>query len=207
MTKKKLKIKPLVEGTKSSPETVVAAPPTETPKVENQPITQSFKKEVENSSVGINPIVSAKSKLSISIKKPLPTQQQEVTEIKQENIILNESFSNEALNKAWKGYAQKEEDTHLKNTILNVTPQLLENNQISISVFNPDQQAKLQDKSYEIKSFLSQQLKNNQIKIDIQVTENENEFTPHTSRDKFEYMVEKNPSLNELVKNFNLRLD
>ena len=209
MTKKKLKIKPLVEEKKSSIEKIVTVPSTETPKTENQPIIQSSKKEVENSAWEKSSVASIKSKLSISIKNPLPTtQQQEVTEIKQKNnVILNESFSPEILNKAWKEYALKEEDAHLKNTILNVTPQLSENNRILISVFNPDQQAKLQDKSYEIKSFLSQQLKNNQIEIDIQVTENENEFTPHTSRDKFEYMKEKNSSLMELVKNFNLRLD
>ena len=206
--KKKIKIKPLVEGTKSSPEKVVTVPSTEIRKAENQTIIQSPQKEVENSVGEKTSVASIKNKLSISIKNPLPTQQQEVTEIEQENnVILNESFSPEVLNKAWKEYALKEEDAHLKNTILNVTPQLSENNRILISVFNPDQQAKLHDKSYEIKSFLSQQLKNNQIEIDIQVTENENEFTPHTNRDKFEYMKEKNPSLMELVKNFNLRLD
>ncbi|MDR0681028.1 MAG: DNA polymerase III subunit gamma/tau [Dysgonamonadaceae bacterium] len=122
-------------------------------------------------------------------------------------IVLEETFAQEDLVKSWKEYAIREEDAHLKNTILNVTPQLQENNLIRIPVFNPDQQRKLISKEKEIKDFLSSQLKNTQIRLVIEITEDSKEYVPYSNRDKFTFMAEKNPVLVTLVKNFNLILD
>lgn len=121
--------------------------------------------------------------------------------------LLNSPFTQGDLERVWHQYAETEDDVHLKNTMLNVKPQLQENNLIVVWVYNPDQQNKLWEKGDEIKQFLFQQFQNNQLSLDIRVTENKKEFIPYTNRDKFDYMVEKNPTLLNLVRDFNLRLD
>ena len=146
----------------------------------------------------------------ISIKKPTANDSAEVTSSKAEVLpepAQNENFVQEDLEYAWKEYAEKEEDTHLKYTVLNVIPRLQEDNRIEISVFNPDQQKKLQEKASIIKSFLAQRLKNAQIQLEISVTEDKKQYIPYGSRDVFEYMAEKNPAIISLAQEFSLKLD
>lgn len=151
--------------------------------------------------------VLTKNKLRISLKKTSVVQEEKKDTVQGEMSVLDNSFTQEDLTRVWKDCALLEEDAHLKNTMLNIVPQMKDANHILVAVYNPDQKDKLQNKGVEIKDFLAERLQNNQIKIDIQVTENKNEFTPYTNRDKFDYMSEKNPSLLNLVKDFNLRLD
>ncbi len=159
-----------------------------------------------------NPVEESKgiegSKLRISIKKPQQTTTvNNVSEdVSRKEIVLNEPFTQEQLERFWKEYATREDDTHLKNTILNVAPTLEEGNIIRVFVFNPDQQNKLQNRSAEIESFLADRLQNNQIRLEFLVTEDKKELTPYSNRDKLEYMAEKNPALLDLVRDFNLRL-
>ncbi|MDR0427603.1 MAG: DNA polymerase III subunit gamma/tau [Dysgonamonadaceae bacterium] len=208
--KKKIKIEPLKPSSEKSdiPETVEKEQPQAVADSRPSPVISTEEKK-EGQSIRANTSSLEKNKLRIPIKKTTTTttQEEKNAEEQENKKIFQESFSKEDLEKAWKEYASTEQDAHLKNTILNVLPQLLENNKILISVFNPDQQSKLQDKKEEMKDYLSRQLKNNRIELDIQITENKNEFIPYTNRDKFDYMIEKNPSLLTLVKNFNLRFD
>jgi DNA polymerase-3 subunit gamma/tau len=151
----------------------------------------------------------SKSQLRVSLKKPAsdkPDESVKESEMSKEPVI-DEIFTQENLEKAWKEYAEKEEDAHLKNTILNISPQLQEKNLIRIAVFNPEQQNKLTEKKPAIKTFLSQRLKNSQIELDILITEDEKQFIPYGSKDIFKFMADKNPALISLTKEFNLKLD
>jgi DNA polymerase-3 subunit gamma/tau len=188
--KKKIKIEPLTEAKKDV-------------EVKQEPQEQPVRKEVSTSEV------ISKSPLRVSLKKPVETQAGEENQgaDAQKKVVLNESFTQEDLEIAWKNYAAKEEDAHLKNTMLNVNPQLLENNCIRIDVFNPDQQRKLIDKAVEIKTFLAQQLQNTQISLEILVTEDEKQYLPYGNKNIFEFMAEKNPAILSLAKEFNLKLD
>jgi len=117
-----------------------------------------------------------------------------------------EAFTQEELEKAWKEYAKTEEDIHLKNTILNVRPQLLDKNRVQVAVFNPEQQSKLTEKEFLIKNFLSGQLKNHHLQLEIIVLEEQKQYIPYGNRDIFHFMADKNPSLISLAKEFNLKL-
>jgi DNA polymerase-3 subunit gamma/tau len=119
---------------------------------------------------------------------------------------LNEPFTPIDLEMAWKKYADKETDAHLKNTILNVTPQLPEANHIRISVFNPDQESKLKERAGDIKQYLTQQLRNTQIDLDIVITDDKNDYLPVGGKEIFQYMAEKNPAIIALAQEFNLVL-
>ncbi|MCC8145510.1 MAG: DNA polymerase III subunit gamma/tau [Bacteroidales bacterium] len=219
--KKKIKIEPLTKGNSDSSEKLL--PSSSVPEKKEKAL------EIQNTDVEVQPVrpqpqpqnqshISsqsssssqlAKNKLRISLKKTAVSSEEEKskTENKVEELVLSNVFTQEDLEKFWKEYALMEDDNHLKNTMLNIVPLLENDNHILVWVFNPDQQTKLQDKASNIKRFLAQKLQNNQIHLEIRVTENKNEFIPYTNRDKFDYMVEKNPSLLNLVKDFNLRLD
>ncbi|GHT74982.1 DNA polymerase III subunit gamma/tau [Bacteroidia bacterium] len=182
----KKKIKPVV----------LPATPTSTP-------TPTVNQEVPKAQV------ISKDNLRISInKKSLGNDSPEIpkTEVVPDTI-QEERFLPEDLERAWCEYAENEEDTHLKYTVLNVVPRLQDDNRIQIAVFNPDQQKKLQEKASTIKSFLTQRLKNARIQLDILVTEDKKEYIPYGGRDIFEYMAEKNLAIVSLAKEFNLKLD
>jgi DNA polymerase-3 subunit gamma/tau len=195
--KKKITIEPLV-------------PQEQTVLVEQKPTTPVQEKSIAEKPVAVKPVVSgplaANSPLRRSIKPASDQPEAKAPETETKNPVLNESFTQEDLEKAWKNYAGKEEDAHLKNTMLNISPQLQANNRIRIAVFNPDQENKLRNKVEEIKSNLSGQLRNTQIELEILVTEDEKDYIPYGGRDIFKFMAEKNPAIVSLAKEFNLKL-
>jgi DNA polymerase-3 subunit gamma/tau len=186
--KKKITIEPIVK----------TELPASTPTIQKEPVVDKIL-----STPNIKSISKVSLKNTSTDKMPENIQETENSS----KLAMEELFTQEDLVKSWKEYATREEDVHLKNTILNVIPQLQENNLILIPVFNPDQQRKLIDKEKEIKNFLSLQLKNAQIRLVIEITENPQEYIPYSNRDKFTFMAEKNPALMTLVKDFNLVLN
>ncbi|MDR2805045.1 MAG: DNA polymerase III subunit gamma/tau [Dysgonamonadaceae bacterium] len=147
------------------------------------------------------------SSLRFSLKSPAEPPKEEIAPEKEAPPqVLNESFTQKDLKTAWKNYAAKETDVHLKNTILNVTPQLQEANRIRIAVFNPDQESKLKERAKDVRQFLSQQLRNTQIELDILITEDKKDYLPCGGKELFRLMVEKNSSLVALAKEFDLVL-
>ena len=195
-TDDKKKIKPLVEKKKDEP--VVSTPSPEPPPTEE-------KQSAPEVSVGR---IMSKSPLRISLKKTTsdPADEKAPEAGQPREREEEEAFTQEELEKAWKEYAKKEEDIHLKNTILNVRPQLLDKNRVQVAVFNPEQQSKLTEKESLIKNFLSNQLKNHLLQLEIIVLEDQKQYLPYGNRDVFNYMAEKNPSLISLAKEFNLKL-
>jgi DNA polymerase-3 subunit gamma/tau len=195
--KKKTLIEPIVKGnTVTNTETVN--------KGDSQPVGKENAEPLSKGSTVIN----AKP-VSITIKKQLKADPKESEEIvsQEETVKLNESFSEEDLLLAWKTYANREDDIHLKNTMLNFAPVLKEGHRIEIGVANPAQQTKLNEKISDLYDFLSAQLKNTSIRIEIKINEEENNSIPFTDKEKYQHMASKNASLDVLVKEFNLHLD
>jgi DNA polymerase-3 subunit gamma/tau len=194
----KKKIKPIVD-----PADAVPVNPNPTSSTPEKPIIPAA-----SPAAPAQQIIS-KNQLRVSLKKPAsdkPDESAKEQETPKEPVI-DETFTQENLEKAWKEYAEKEEDAHLKNTILNISPQLQEKNLIRIAVFNPEQQNKLTERKPAIKTFLSRQLKNSQVELEIFITEDEKEYIPYGSKDIFKFMADKNPALISLTKEFNLKLD
>jgi DNA polymerase-3 subunit gamma/tau len=121
--------------------------------------------------------------------------------------VLNADFTKEALCEAWIKYADAIDNVHLKSTMHYVQPELKENHLVEIAVLNPEQDHLFKEQGNEIKNFLSEQLKNNQIVLTIKIKENDSDTLPFTDKEKYRYMADKNPNLNKLTKEFNLRLD
>ena len=121
--------------------------------------------------------------------------------------IQAEPFTEEEMRMAWKNCANESTDKHLKSVLLYLEPKLKGNHTIEIRALNPDQFNYIQLNSNQIIEYLFSYLKNNQIKLDIKIEENNNSPTPFTAQEKYAYMADKNPVLKKLVQEFNLRLD
>jgi DNA polymerase-3 subunit gamma/tau len=137
---------------------------------------------------------------------PEQTSTPETASIQAENLVLNNPFSQEDLIKSWKGYVSQSEDIYLKNAISYINPQLKDDYKVEIEVLNPEQVNYFRENGVAIKEYLFSVLRNNKIELDIKLKENHTQ-TFFTDKEKYSYMVDKNPSLKDLVKEFNLRLD
>ena len=119
----------------------------------------------------------------------------------------SEPFNEEELRIAWKNCANKLTDKHLKSILLYLNPVLKENDIIEIQALNPDQVQHIQQNSNLIIGCLFEHLKNNRIRLEIKLKEDETQQTPFTAQEKYTYMADKNPLLKNLVQEFNLSLD
>jgi DNA polymerase-3 subunit gamma/tau len=205
--KKKTVIEPLVASS-VSPQLQTAAQnqaltSTETAPVSSQAILSKLSGgETPKPPTAVRPVC-------ISIKKEPETEPGTTDKNageKQGNEVRN-TFTQDALTEAWKMYAEREEDVYLKNTILNLTPVLKENFRIELPVLNQTQEIKLNEKLNDLNAYLSVQLKNESIRIEIKMNTEETKQILFTDKEKFRYMDSINPSLGIFAKEFNLRLD
>ncbi len=121
---------------------------------------------------------------------------------------LRNSFTNSELIEKWKLYASSlKEKIHLKNTMLNISPVLKNEEIISVSVYNPEQAQKLHEESTALVEFLRRELQNANIMMEVDITEQENTQIAYTETDKYKLFVSKNPQLQQFVNEFRLRLD
>jgi DNA polymerase-3 subunit gamma/tau len=114
-------------------------------------------------------------------------------------------FTQEKFFELWKIYTQKAKDQdkiHLF-TLMNNDP-ILNGAEITVLVENSALESTLQDEKIELLNFLRSALKNFDLQIIIKKAENVGPKRIYTNKDKYAYMVEKNPQLEELRKRFNL---
>jgi DNA polymerase-3 subunit gamma/tau len=122
---------------------------------------------------------------------------------------LKNDFSQQDLTAAWIAYANQflKEERHLQYTMLNSLPRLTDGHQFEVSVYNPEQQQKINDRATEIVEHLRTYLKNSAIHMQVTIDETAENKTPITDRDKYQQMAEKNSCLQKLVEEFGLALD
>jgi DNA polymerase-3 subunit gamma/tau len=204
--KKKITIEPLVETghapslpAQSSP----AHPNVPSTTVPSVPTVSS----VPTPPTKVAPPAPINGKLRISLKHQDAPQEKsvETTAVAVETSTENQPFSQDDLLRVWQQYAAQESDIHVKNTLLNSTPQKQEENKITIAVFNPVQEKELQDRTVEMQQFLTQNLHHTHLELTIIVNDKQ-DFRPYTNKEKYEAMVEKNPTIASLVQEFNLQL-
>ena len=121
--------------------------------------------------------------------------------------VQDESFTEEELRRIWKSCANELTDKHLKSILLYLTPELKGNDTIEVQALNPEQIHYIQQNTGLITDYLASHLKNNRMKLEIKMKEDNAECTPFTSQEKYAYMADKNPSIKKLVQEFSLRLD
>ncbi|MDR1782760.1 MAG: DNA polymerase III subunit gamma/tau [Dysgonamonadaceae bacterium] len=196
--KKKTKLAPIVETPKIEETKNEEAKP-EVKDVINKPVTETIEtKKITN--LGLK---------SLNNKEESKDEKNGSTQQETEETVMNEPFTLDQLNSAWKSLADTTKDNHLRSVLIFNQPQIADNGIIEIGVASADQANLLASHSAMIKEFLSANLKNNLFEISVKVTDKPtlpSEDTLLDDKERYLYMAKKNPSLTALVKEFKLRL-
>ena len=76
-----------------------------------------------------------------------------------------------------------------------------------VHLLSPVQETMLNNVKTELTAFLREKLKNSSILVAGELKESEDKKMMYTSRDKFEYLLEKNPALKEMKERLGLDPD
>jgi DNA polymerase-3 subunit gamma/tau len=121
-----------------------------------------------------------------------------------------EPFSYDRLLEVWNAFTQKMKATDRINlfTILNnFAPTLLSPELIEISVESKTQEHLVQQESVELLNFLRNELRNFGVEVTYKLMERKIENRLYGNREKYDYLVNKNPKLDELRRRFNLDIN
>ena len=153
----------------------------------------------------INPLkpVSSFSLSSIALKNAIS----KTIEPNKKNIELEENYNIEAVNKYLNQYVENLETEGKKNiaSILSMNPiSLIDNYKIHFKVANEMNRVEVNIEKERLLPFLKKHLKNDKIKIEVEVSENPKQEQIYTPTEKYQYLLQLNPQLEELRKKFSL---
>lgn len=145
--------------------------------------------------------------LGISISALSQKKDSEEVKIEAKQEILTETFTPIQLLNEWKTYSEGLiEEHHLKNTMINCLPSLLNRDTFEVVVNNPVQEQRLMDNATAIMTVLRKKLRNTQIQMKIRISVDNEKKLGFTSLEKFNLMVEENDALKKLKDEFGLEL-
>ncbi|MNJ97550.1 DNA polymerase III subunit tau [compost metagenome] len=119
-----------------------------------------------------------------------------------------QAFTQDQFMAVWKqciAKANAEDKIHLF-TLLSSNEPVIDGHNIIVSIENIALESTLQDEKIELLNFIRSQLKNFDIQIVTKRIEPKQSNRIYSNKDKYAYLVEKNPQLEELRKRFNLDL-
>ncbi len=119
-----------------------------------------------------------------------------------------QEFNEEEFKLLWQKYTQKaknDDKIHLY-TLLSSNEPILDGTNIIVSIENIALESTLNIEKIELLNFLRGALKNFDLQITTKRVESKQSDRIYTNKDKYNYLVEKNPQLDELRKRFNLDL-
>lgn len=153
----------------------------------------------------INPLkpVSSFSLSSIALKNAIS----KTIEPNKKKIELKENFNIEAVNNYLNQYVENLKTEGKKNiaSILSMNPiSLSENYKIHFKVANEMNRVEVNIEKERLLPFLKKHLKNDKIKIEVEISENPKQEQIYTPTEKYQYLLQLNPQLEELRKKFNL---
>lgn len=205
--KKKIEINPIATPTPEQPaneskDSQPKAPLQEHITAHTKPVVSEKRRESVNSlpKMGIGG-------LGVSISALNNKKKEEEHKVEEKQEILNTPFTPIQLINEWKIFAEGLiEEHHLKNTMLNCLPNMLDNKSFEVVVNNPVQEQRILENQYSILSALYSKLRNNQIKMTVRVTQENEKKLAFTSSEKFNLMAEENEVLRRLKDEFDLEL-
>lgn len=161
----------------------------------------------------------SKSKPAPVVKKPsisglgisISALSQKTEEVEKVNTAiqedLTETFTPIQLLNSWKAYAETlVEEHHLKNTMINCLPSLLNRDTFEVVVNNPVQEQRLLDNAVSILSILRKELRNTHILMKVRISIDNEKKLGYTSLEKFNLMQQENENLKKLKDEFGLEL-
>jgi DNA polymerase-3 subunit gamma/tau len=115
-------------------------------------------------------------------------------------------FTSEQLHLAWQEFAEQRRKFQAEYQLL-AQPYDLKDNKVILHLLSPVQETMLNNIRTELTAFLREKLKNSLILVVGELRETEDKKMMYTSRDKFEYLLEKNPALREMKERLGLDPD
>lgn len=123
-----------------------------------------------------------------------------------QEVSLAEPFSETELREAWNSFAEQRKKFQAEYQLLS-QPYQLEGNTIMVELLSPVHETMLGNIRSELTAFIREKLKNNSLHVAGRLLTGEEKKVIYTNREKFEYLVEKNPMLRELKDRLGLDTD
>lgn len=119
-----------------------------------------------------------------------------------------EEFTNEALQAAWKDYAAQIQANggHNLHSHLTMGRPKLDGSIIMLEFPNHTIKTEVERAKHELLGYLREKLQNHEIDLNISVNEEAEKRYAYTPREKFEKLLEKNPLMEKLRKEFDLEI-
>jgi DNA polymerase-3 subunit gamma/tau len=182
-----------------------------TPKVETAPIQKKTEQTPNETSKPTTPVKkkSALKGMGISILSLRDQKEEEPKEEKKASTGNgNNPFTEKELKEAWDEYAANlKGEPLLKNTMSLYHPRLISDVIFEVEVNTEINKEYLTNSSLSILSFLRSKVKNDDLTMTIKIAEGNAIKKPLTSREIFDEMAKKNPSLLKLSDEFGLELN
>lgn len=200
--------KPLVNETKSEPK----APETPTDFTRNIPLTPPSGSTAPTGKIAINPITNTNIGFMIPSLTDLERKAsgQDDNEPKFITGDAKEDFTAEKFLSLWKQYAEKAKEDGKINvyTILTASEPILETPElIIVHVEHKIQEQQLQEELIDLLNFLRPNLRNFNVTIKAKQVARTVVNRLYTNTEKYQYLIEKNPKLEEMRKRFNLEVN
>lgn len=130
----------------------------------------------------------------------------EEKQIHQAEKAIDHPYSEEQLKSAWSEFAAKRKKLQAEFHMLSQPFQIKEN-LIVVTLLSPIHDTMLNNMKSELTGFLRETLKNNTIQVTGDLQLGEDKKVMYTNREKFDFLVEKNPVLKELKDRLGLDTD
>jgi len=116
------------------------------------------------------------------------------------------AFTGEQLRSAWQEFAEQRKKYQAEYQLL-TQPYDIKDNKVILHLLSPVQETMLGNLRSELTAFLREKLKNSTILVVGELLQSDDKKMMYTSRDKFEYLLEKNPALREMKERLGLDPD
>jgi len=149
-----------------------------------------------------NDEVSSLSIASLNFKKSENIEEED-------NIELpNDDFTENDIRMAWKKFCDKEKVNGNNNmlSLLNMNDPVIENNSIIISTINKMNQKEVKGYKNKIQAFISKELNNYSITVDVSLDEVKQKKNFVDSKDKLDALIKENNNISLLINEFKLRI-
>ena len=147
--------------------------------------------------------VSSLSIASLNFKKSV---EDETNDIDLE--LPNDNFTENDFQIAWKKFCESERLKGNKNilSLLNMNLPFINNNIIIINTINKMNFKEMKEYKSKIQKFISKELNNYSLTIDIRLTEDTDKKTFLDSKEKLKIIQDSNNSISSLIEEFKLRI-
>lgn len=125
------------------------------------------------------------------------TSTEQAVPVLEAKVELNEPFTPAQLQLIWNNFADQRKKFQAEYHLL-IQPIEIRENQIIIHLLSAVQETMLNNFKNDLISYLRENLRNNSILVIGELREVEEKQMRYTPRDKFEYLLEKNPMLKVL---------